>query len=216
MEKEKTLLYLIRHGESQANKRDAFLGHCDLPLTDQGIAQAELAAAFLKDSGADAIYSSDLTRAHETAKRTAALLALPIQTDPNLREIDCGLWDNLTFTELRQQFAESFAVWTDNISAAVCDGGESVAQLAQRIMGVLTSIARANAGKKILVFSHGTPIRIAGCVAMGRPLSELKEVPWAANASTTTLEYENGSFRLVEYGREDYMGALVTKLPDHV
>ena len=83
-------------------------------------------------------------------------------------------------------------------------------------MAALTYIARANVGKKVLVFAHGTPIRIAGCVAMGRPVEELKEVPWAANASTTTLEYENGAFRLVEYSREDYMGALVTKLPDGV
>lgn len=212
----KTVICMIRHGESQANKRDAFLGHCDLPLTEQGVAQAELAAQFLKDSGADAIYSSDLTRAHETAKRTAALLGLPVKTDPNLREIDAGLWDNLTFAELREKYAESFGIWVNDIGHAFCDGGENISQLKRRVMGALHYIARANVGKKVLVFAHGTPIRIAGCVGMGKPLAELGDVPWAANASTTTLEYENGSFRLIEYSREDYMGELVTKLPDDV
>lgn len=212
----KTTLCLIRHGESEANRRDAFLGHCDLPLTDIGIKQAEAAATFMKDFGADAIYSSDLCRAHETAKRSAAVLDLTVKTDPNLREVDAGEWDNKTFDELREQYPETFGIWSSDIGVAGCDGGETVAQLRNRVMGALTYIARANVGKKVLVFSHGTPIRIAGCVAMGRPIEELKEVPWAANASTTTLEYENGSFRLVEYSREDYMGSLVTKLPDGV
>lgn len=212
----KTILCMIRHGESEANRRDAFLGHYDLPLTDIGIAQAEMAARFQKESGADAIYSSDLTRAHETAKRTAAMLGLPVKTDPNLREVDAGEWDNLTFGELWEKYPETFGIWANNIGVAGCDGGETVAQLRRRIMGALTYIARANMGKKVLVFSHGTPIRIAGCIAMGKPIEELKDVPWAANASTTTLEYENGQFRLVEYSREDYMGDLVTKLPDGV
>lgn len=212
----KTTLCLIRHGESEANRRDAFLGHYDLPLTEQGIAQAELAADFLASSGADAIYSSDLSRAHETAKRSAARLGLSVKTDPNLREVDAGEWDNKTFDELREQYAESFGLWVNDIGVAGCDGGETVAQLRLRVMGALTYIARANTGKKVLVFAHGTPIRIAGCVAMGRPIEELKEVPWAANASTTTIEYENGAFHLVEYSREDYMGSLVTKLPDGV
>ena len=212
----KTTLCLIRHGESEANRRDAFLGHCDLPLTEKGIAQAELAADFLAASGADAIYSSDLSRAHETAKRTAARLGLPVKTDPNLREVDAGEWDNKTFDQLREQYPETFGVWSNDIGVAGCDGGETTKQLRRRVMAALTYIARANVGKKVLVFAHGTPIRIAGCVAMGRPVEELKEIPWAANASTTTLEYENGAFRLVEYSREDYMGALVTKLPDGV
>ena len=212
----KTVICMIRHGESEANRRDAFLGHFDLPLTETGIAQAELAAQFLQDSAADAIYSSDLSRAHETAKRTAALLGLPVTTDPNLREVDAGHWDNLTFDELRRQYPQTFGLWSNDIGIAGCDGGETVAQLRRRVMGALTYIARANTGKKVLVFSHGTPIRIAGCIAMGKSIEELKDVPWAANASTTTLEYENGSFRLVEYSREDYMGDLVTKLPENV
>ena len=83
-------------------------------------------------------------------------------------------------------------------------------------MGALGYIARANRGKTVLVFCHGTPIRIAGCIGKGMPIAALKDIPWAANGSATTLEYENGGFRLVEYSREEYMGALVTKLPENV
>lgn len=213
MQERKTVICLIRHGESQANRRDAFLGHGNLELTEIGRAQAEMAATFLEKQGADAIYSSDLTRAHETAKATAGRLGLPVTTDPQLREIDAGDWDFLTFAELREQFTESFRVWTEDLENAVCDGGESVKELRKRILAAVTRIAEENKGRRVLIFSHGTPIRLMGAYAMGKALGD---IPWPANASTTTLEYENGCFRMVEYSREDYMGELVTKLPDGV
>ena len=212
----KTIMYLVRHGESEANQRDAFLGHMDLPLTERGLAQAELAAGHVCTLGVDAIYSSDLQRAYQTACATAERLGLPVKTDPNLREVDAGEWDNMTFAELWEKYPETFGIWANDIGNAGCDGGETAKQLRNRVMGALGYIARANRGKTVLVFCHGTPIRIAGCIGKGMPIEALKDIPWAANGSATTLEYENGSFRLVEYSREDYMGALVTKLPENV
>jgi broad specificity phosphatase PhoE len=212
----KTTLILVRHGESEANQRDAFLGHFDLPLTERGLAQARLAAAYLSTLPVDAIYSSDLKRAHQTSLETAKLLKLPVKTDANLREVDAGLWDNMTFAQLWETYPETFGIWANDIGNAGCDGGETTKQLRLRVMGALTYIARANRGKTVLVFCHGTPIRIAGCIGQGKPIEELKDVPWAANGSATTLEFENGSFRLVQYSREDYMGELVTKLPENV
>lgn len=209
----KTTICLIRHGESQANRRDAFLGHGDLELTDTGRAQAALTAGFLKDKGADAIYSSDLSRAHETAKAAAALLGLPVTTDPQLREVDAGAWDNLTFAQLREQYAESFGGWVKDIANARCDGGESVPELQERVLAAVTRIAQAHPGKRVLIFSHGTPIRAMGAHAMGKAIGD---IPWPANASVTTLEYSEKGFSCVEYSRDDFMGALVTKLPDDV
>ena len=212
----KTTLYLVRHGESEANKRDAFLGHMDLPLTERGLAQAQLAAEHACTLGADAIYSSDLQRAYQTAACTAAKVGMTVKTDANLREVDAGEWDGMTFADIWEKYPETFGVWANDIGHGACDGGENIGQLRQRVVGALNYIARANVGKKVLIFAHGTPIRIAGCMGLGKPIEELKDVPWAANASTTTLEWENGTFRLVEYSREDYMGDLVTKLPEGV
>ena len=212
----KTTLVLVRHGESEANQRDAFLGHYDLPLTERGLAQARLVAEYLSTLRVDAIYSSDLQRAYQTACATAERLGLPVKTDPNLREVDAGEWDNMTFAELWEKYPETFGIWANDIGNAGCDGGETAKQLRSRVMGALGYIARANRGKTVLVFCHGTPIRIAGCIGKGMPVEALKDIPWAANGSATTLEYENGIFRLEVYSREDYMGALVTKLPENV
>ena len=68
---EKTILYMVRHGESEANRRDAYLGFYDLPLTDVGRKQAEMAAEFVQTLGAEVIYASDLSRARNTAFATA-------------------------------------------------------------------------------------------------------------------------------------------------
>ena len=212
----KTTLILVRHGESEANQRDAFLGHFDLPLTERGLAQAKLAAGYLSGLQVDAIYSSDLQRAYQTACCTAKELGLPVKTDANLREVDAGEWDNMTFADLMEKYPETFGLWANDIGNAGCDGGETAKQLRCRVMGALTYIARANRGKRVLVFCHGTPIRIAGCIGQGMAIEALKDVPWAANGSATTLEYEEGAFRLVEYSRDEYMGELVTKLPEGV
>jgi probable phosphoglycerate mutase len=211
-----TEIYFVRHGEIDANVTRTIQGQNDVPLNAKGLEQAASVGKRLKERHFDVIYSSDLKRAHQTSLETAKLLGLSVKTDANLREVDAGLWDNMTFAQLWETYPETFGIWANDIGNAGCDGGETTKQLRLRVMGALTYIARANRGKTVLVFCHGTPIRIAGCIGQGKPIEELKDVPWAANGSATTLEYENGRFHLVEYSREDYMGDMVTKLPENV
>ena len=93
---EKTIFYMVRHGESEANKRDAYLGHYDLSLTETGRKQAEMAADFAATLGADVIYASDLSRARHTAFATARRLGLPVYAAPQVREMYMGQWENMT------------------------------------------------------------------------------------------------------------------------
>ena len=97
-----TRLYLIRHGESEANKIDAFAGHSQFNLTEQGRAQAQKAAEYLSTLQVDAIYSSDLPRAYQTAEPTAKRLGMEIITSKQLREIDAGEWEGRTFNDLQK------------------------------------------------------------------------------------------------------------------
>ena len=209
-----TTVYLIRHGESQANRRDVFLGHYNMSLTDTGRKQAELTAAYLFDAAPTpaAIYSSDLTRAHETAECTAVRLGMPIVKDERLREIDAGRWDNKSFTELKTEFAESFVVWTHDIGSARCDGGESVAEVQSRFVAAVADLAARHDGETVFIFSHATPVRTFAAHCLGKTSAEMKEVPWPPNASVTEAVYENGAFRLVEYARHDFMGDMVTSI----
>lgn len=187
-----------------------------MDLTDIGRLQAKMTAQYLKANVLpDYIYSSDLDRAYETAQYTQRLFNVPIIKDTGLREIDAGLWDKLTFDELEKGFKESFDLWKSDVGHSYCDGGESVAQLSSRIILTLENIAKRHNGSTVLIFTHALAIRAFACHCLGKSLGELKNVPWAANASVTKVEYD-GKFTLTEYGVCDFMGKSVTRLPDGV
>ena len=210
-----TTLYLIRHGESEANERDAFLGHMDLSLTATGRAQAHMTADFLFKNAErpQAIYASDLSRAFFTARCTADMLGIEIVKDRDLREIEAGLWENTPFLTLAETYPESYRIWREDIGRAHPDGGESVKALWERVMRAITRIAEAHEGETVYIFSHGTPIRSFAAHCFGKNSEDLKDVPWPANASVTKATYENGVFSMVEYNRYDFMGEMATVLP---
>ena len=213
-----TTLYLIRHGESEGNRLSTFLGHTDLPLTERGKMQADVTAGYLKEQNfcPKSIYSSDLTRAHSTAESTAKLLDMPIIKDIGLREINAGEWEGQRFEVIADKFAESYNVWLQNIGRACCDGGESVAELQARVVSTITRIADKHRDEVIFIFTHATPIRVFAAHCMNKTPDEIKNIPWASNASVTKATYSDGIFKLIEYGKDDFMGELVTRFSKNV
>lgn len=211
-----TQLYLIRHGQSQANVRDCFLGHGDLDLTDLGRQQAALTAAYLQGIHADAIYASDLKRAYHTAQATAARRGMTVTADRRLREIDAGEWDFRPFTELAAAYPAEYDLWQHNIGLAACVGGESVLELQSRIVAAVTDLARRHEGQTIFLFLHATPIRVLRAFCENRAPEEIQSIPWATNASVSHFCWEAGQLSLVEYSTDHFMGDLVTALPDSV
>lgn len=212
----KTTVYLVRHGQSVGNLHDQFIGHTDIELTELGRQQARLAAQYLKDLPVDAIYSSDLMRAYDTAMETAKLKGLPVIKTAGMREIYGGQWERKVFPTLRESHGEDFSVWCDDFGNARCTGGESVLELQERIVGEVRRIAEENPGKAVMIFCHATPIRVFRAHCDGASPAAMGEIPWATNASVTHAEYEAGEFRLVAYSVDHFMGSLVTALPDDV
>ena len=211
-----TNIYLIRHGESQGNLRNMFLGHYDLDLTEKGVEQAKMSAQYLKNIEVDAIYSSDLKRAYSTAVQTAELLNMPIITSQELREIYAGKWEGMPFMGIGDTYKESFDVWLHNFGHARCDEGESVEELKQRFVSEVERIAAINDGKTIFIFTHATPIRLLAAHCQGLGIDEYKNIPWSANASVTHVVYTNGNFDLIEYSKADFMGNLVTRFSSNI
>lgn len=209
-------IYFIRHGESQANARNLFLGHGDLDLSEKGIAQAKKTAEYLSKLPIDVIYSSDLSRAFHTAEQTAKLLGLPVIKEKNLREIDCGEWDFMPFDQIRIKYEKSFNIWYTDVAHARCDGGESVAEVQERIVSAVTKIAKENPGKNVLIFSHATSIRCFAGYCTGKGVDGIQEIPWANNASVTEVEYVDGKFKMIEYGKDDFLCGISTGLPNDV
>lgn len=207
----KTTIYLIRHGQSVGNLKDQFMGHTDTPLTDLGLRQAEMAAAYLKNIHLDAIYSSDLQRAYNTACATAKLKNMPVIKTEKMREIYGGQWETVKFPELHDRFPEDFGTWHNDFRNCRCTGGESVLEMQARIVAEVRRIAEENPGKAVAIFCHATPIRVFRIHCEGD-----WNTPYPSNASTTVAEYENGAFKLLQYSVDHYMGDLVTALPEDV
>jgi len=212
-----THIYIVRHGQSEGNLHNAFLGHTDLDLTELGHKQAELTADYLDNISFDAIYSSDLLRAYNTGKHTADRKGLPIIKSERLREIFAGEWENKTFDALEREYYDDFTVtWKKDIGHARCTGGESVEELQNRFVPEVERIAKENEGKTIAIFTHATPIRVLKAAIDGISLDELMQVPWAGNASVTHVVVEDGKFSITEYGVNHFLGEFATVLSQKV
>src|SRR5438876_6792690 len=106
-----TTLILARHGETDWNRDGRCQGHADPPLNERGREQALELAELLADEPIEAVYSSDLRRAHETARIVADRKGLDVIVDPQLRERDVGHWSGLTAAEIEERFPDQIRLW---------------------------------------------------------------------------------------------------------
>ncbi len=195
---------IIRHGYSIYNKAKKFTGQTDIPLDELGLEQAKDTAEYvLQNYKIDKIYSSDLIRAIDTAKPVAEALGLPINKDPDLREINAGCWEGRYIADLKVEYLEAFKKWATDVGLARCGDGESSKELSKRCEKVFRKIAKENEGKTVLVATHGGVVRAIRCSWLGIPLSEMKNVPHVSNSSVTVAEYDNetdtAKFTLIGY-----------------
>jgi broad specificity phosphatase PhoE len=160
-----TTLLLARHGESDWNRERRWQGHADRPLTDRGREQAAALAARLADLPLDAVYSSDLRRARETAAAVAGPRGLEVRQRPALREVDVGGWSGLTREEVAERYPDAFREWEHGFAG--WDDGETYRAMCERVVGEVLRIAANHDGRCVLVVAHGGPIRAIHAAALG-------------------------------------------------
>ena len=200
-----TTLYIIRHGESRGNLENRFVGRSDWELTDRGHEQAKLLGEYMKDVDIDAVYSSDLIRAIDTAKPFAEAKGIEIIQRKNLREIDGGDWEEVLFEDIAKSYPEEFGMWKTDFINAVTIGGETTRELAVRVYKEIENIAQENGGGAVAVVFHATAIKAFLELAGDKD-------GWVPNASVTTVTYENGRFRIIKKGYVDFLDGLITVL----
>jgi broad specificity phosphatase PhoE len=155
-----TIIYLIRHGETDWNLSGRWQGHADIPLNDAGRQQADLLARRLADEGfrPTAIYSSDLSRAYATAHAAGLALGVPVQLYPMLREMDLGAWSGLTREEVAEQYPVEWALLRGGQDIPRGIHGESRAMVRKRARDGIGALADQHAGGTLALFSHGALI----------------------------------------------------------
>ena len=155
------MLYLLRHGQTAANRSGLLQGHVDFDLTELGKRQAKAAADALRDRDVHRLVSSPLRRAVQTAEIVAAILGLAVEIEPRLIEMDYGLWDERPLTDISE------AVWSQGrIDPDFAPpGGESLRSVSQRTVAFATETAASE--RSTIAVSHVSPIKAAVAWSLG-------------------------------------------------
>jgi 2,3-bisphosphoglycerate-dependent phosphoglycerate mutase len=195
-----TRLCLIRHGETNWNAERRLQGHTDTPLNEHGQAQARLMARALKNTQLefDALYSSNLQRAIDTAHAVTELLNIPATTISELRERHFGVLQGLTITEAPLAKPE---VWKAHVNRELdhdLEGGESIAVFADRVFRALEQLRQRHAGKTILVVSHGGTLDMMYRLASNQSLGS-ERIASVPNASLNWLEHQGESWSIEQW-----------------
>lgn len=211
-----TKLYLIRHGESEANRQRLFAGHSNFDLTDTGRRQARCAADWFEGVPVDRIVASDLLRAYHTAVPLAEKRRITIEPSQDFREIFAGVWEGVSFSEIEEKYCADYDVWRTDIGNARCTDGETVRHLGERVLAAVTKLAQETDGGSVVIATHATPIRALLSLWQTGDVLAMKDIPWVPNASITAVRYENGVFTPEKIGSVDHLQGLLTKLPTNV
>jgi broad specificity phosphatase PhoE len=186
-----TTLLLARHGQSDWNAERRWQGHADRPLSERGRSQAEALAQRLADVDLDAIYSSDLRRTRDTAAVVAETKGLEVVELPDLREVDVGSWSGLTRAEARERFPEAYARWLDG--GPGWTDGETYEDMMARVLRGVWQIAGSHPAGRVLVVSHGGPIRAIHASALGMDVHAYRRMrPVEPNARLSAVCIEDG------------------------
>lgn len=165
-----TRILAIRHGETAWNRDTRIQGHLDVPLNHRGQWQAARVALALRDEPLAAIYSSDLTRAHQTAQAIADAQGLPIQTHAGLRERHFGFFEGKTWAEIETGWPEQALAWRQRVPDFAPVGGESLLQLQARVVDTVTTLARRHPGEQVVMVAHGGVMDVLYRAATGQDL----------------------------------------------
>jgi broad specificity phosphatase PhoE len=192
-----TEFLLVRHGETDWNVERRFQGQADPPLNEAGRTQARALAGQLAGEDLDAIYTSDLARARETAEIVAARTGAPVIALPELREIDVGEWEGLTWPEIEERFPDGVLQWHEDGHGWTA--GETYRKLEQRVVPALRSLADEHPAARLLVVGHGATVRAVRAFVEGRTVAESRRAsPPISNCEVFRIRVENGDFRGID------------------
>ena len=203
-----TTILIARHGQSDWNHEKRWQGHADRPLTERGREQAQALADRLAHIELDAVYSSDLQRARDTAAVVAESQGLELRQLPDLREVDVGSWSGLTRAEAEERFPEGFARWRDGYPG--WKDGETYEAMTDRVLRAVDEIAAAHEGGRVLVVSHGGPIRAMHAAALGLDVHAYRRLrPVEPNARLSAVCFVDG--KLTELCPAGEIDALIAR-----
>lgn len=208
-----TTLWMIRHGETSWNAEGRVQGQTDVPLSEVGHAQARAVAALLAGRRFGALYSSDLQRVTQTAQPVAEALRMAIRLDPGLRERHYGMFETMTYAEVKVRHPEEYARFRAHDPEFDFRGGEGLRVFFERAVACLAGIAARHGGQEVLVFTHGGVLDMAFRQAnrLGLATKRDFEIP---NAALNRIEIVGEDWKVLAWAERAHLEEAIDDLPD--
>lgn len=205
-----TEFILLRHGQTVANRQGLLQGWYESPLDENGRKQAACAAEYLTGLKIDMAYSSDLSRAAETAR--IALThhpEVPLELVPELREWHCGVFEGRRQAEMVAEHPEVVQAFIRENGDTRMEGGETRSEFQSRVTAFMTSLVQRHAGKTILICTHGGTMQRIFTMAVGTTAAA-NRIPLPANASVSRIRYISSmdGWMLEEWNIHHYLAHL--------
>lgn len=203
-----TRICFIRHGETDWNVTKRIQGQTDIPLNETGLGQALAMALNATHYNFSAIYSSDLSRAFETAKMVAERRGLEVRTLPHLRERHYGIFQGITADEVAKRYPEAYANYKARDPDYDFETGESMVRFAGRVSEVIDDLARHHSGQTIAAISHAGILDIVYRKATGRPLHTPRDfvIP---NCALNWFSFDGQGWHLEEWDDHHYLSKVL-------
>lgn len=182
-----TLLYLMRHGETELNKKGVYYGWTDCSLSGKGVMQAEKVAGMLKDVAFDKVISSPLKRAKETAAIVSGLQLPDIVLDERLKELNFGSWEGKHYKTIQDSDRDNWDHWVNDWKKAAPPAGESFISMYRRVKQSIKEILEKYEGQTIMVVTHQGCLRIIMCILLNMKYEDY----WH-------FTFEHGTYSLLE------------------
>ena len=204
-----TDILIIRHGQTDWNKLKRLQGHSDIPLNEDGRKQAAVLADILKEEHLDAIYSSDLKRAYETALEIAEVHSLPVTADRQFRERCYGACEGLRSDEIREKFPEEYKAWVAAAPDLFFPDGErkteSPRQFHYRARDAIAETAKAHLGQTIAIITHFGVLETAYREAKGIPLGVVNRMPVLNTSINRFRWHKDGRLELTAWQESGHL-----------
>lgn len=200
-----TRIILVRHGQTEWNVAEVFRGRIDIELDETGLRQADLLAEYLSHRKLEAVYSSPLQRALQTAEAIARHYGLTVEIVPGLNDVDFGEWQGLAHGDVRTRYSEVYRDWTTNPRCTKFPSGESLEEVRQRALAVVDKVTKQPG--TVVLASHRVVHKLLICALLGLDDSHF----WNIRIDTcgmTTFDFTDGQFVLTEHNNTSFLEPL--------
>lgn len=207
-----TTIYLVRHAEAEGNLYRRIHGNYNALITDNGFTQIKYLEERFRDIPVDVVWSSDLYRTMTTARSVYVPKGLELHTDPKLREVHMGDWEDCSWGDIYHRFPQQMRQFNHSDPDWEAPNGDNLERLGRRVEEAITRIARENPDKTVAIFCHGTAIRQFLANVKGLTPQQWHDQPHFENTAVTCLEYDGEKFTIRFEGDHSHLPEEITTL----